>query len=67
MPRTPNYPKSMIIPHMEPIPALADASGKKIPAMSIGKSIRHVGSLEGFYVFALAGPLAEKDVTGVNG
>lgn len=65
--RNPNYPKSMIIPHTLPVPALADASGKKFPAMSVGKSIGHMESLQGFYTFVLAGPLAEKDVTGVNG
>lgn len=41
--------------------------GKKIPAMSIGESTGRMESLQAFYVFVLAGPLAEKDVTGVNG
>jgi len=40
---------------------------EKIPAMSVGNSIRHMESLQGFYIFVLAGPLAEKDVTGVDG
>lgn len=36
---------------------------EKIPAVSIGKSIRCMESLQSFYIFVLAGPLAEKDVT----
>lgn len=67
MPRTPNALKSVITPHTALVPAPANASGKKIPAMSIGKSVGFMESLQGFYIFVLAGALAEKDVTGVNG
>lgn len=41
--------------------------GKKIPAMSSGKSVGHMEPFPGFYIFALVGPLAEKNEAEING
>lgn len=35
--------------------------------MPSGKSVRHMEPFPGFYIFALAGPLAEKDGAEING
>lgn len=62
VPRTPDYPKLMIIPHTE-LSSCRCQWEKKL-AMPIRKLVGCIESLQGFYFFALSGPLSEKNVTG---